>query len=249
MDAAAAARPQYNDVDAITTSPEVAALPELMWLGCYPQDAPAYHTFVVENSVRLSVQLQVPNRHCPSYHATAAGEVIRVVFPAGDAAELHLRSVDLLDLGGEVEATTRVYVVHPSAGEPWTWTALCVCWPDFGVLSPAALHALLREWDRRVVAAAAEAAPGNKINTHVHCRAGIGRSGTFALARALWRSPPRGGAAAWSLAAASGVLAEMRESRPGLVETDAQLAGATNAANALRGCCGGGAIPGSDPRV
>lgn len=235
MTTVAALRAQYNDVDAITTSPEVAALPERMWLGCYPQDALAYHTFVVEHVVRVSVQLQVPNRHCPNYHATAAGEVIRLALPAGNAAELHLRSVDPLDLGGEVEATTRIYMVHPDAGEPWTWTALCVSWPDFGVLSPAALQALLREWDRRVVAAAALAGPGDKINTHVHCRAGIGRSGTFALARALWRSPPRGGAAAWSLAAASGVLAEMRESRPGLVETDAQLAGAKDAGNALRG--------------
>lgn len=239
-------RTRYVDVTEIKMPPEVSSLPERLLLGAYPDDALSYLAFIFENRVRVSVQLQVPMPpRCPDYHATAIGEVVRAELPAGGTALLRLVSVDSLDVGGGTEAWRRVYAVSSSSSSssgggggscaPWTWTALSVRWPDFGVLPAAPFLALMREWGRLVDEAATSAGGGERITAHVHCMAGRGRTGTFALARVLSQTPPPAGAAAWSAAAASRVLAQMRASRPGLVETDAQLAGAVDAAKALRG--------------
>lgn len=164
--------------------------PEEFIVTAYPASPVLYWQEVIKSGSKVGIQLEIrgENYHLlPGQTTTVADSKITCL-----AEETLYPGVK-----------HRIYTIQESDTKERLFHHYTFEWPDFSTPSPQAMYQLMRAYKSHI-------SVGTQV--YVHCRGGIGRSGTFVFAAVLCNSDAKD-------VNPAAILRELRTQRPGFVET------------------------------
>lgn len=162
----------------------------------FPPNRLKYWDFITQERVNIGVQFE-PTGNFPEYH-----------LGVGDTHTTNLdESIRLLTQHEQDGIIYREYTLQSKQDIPRPYHHFYVQWPDLDIPNQERYFRFLDSYTKLLT--------GSDMKVHVHCKAGLGRSGTFVLTRALITQ--QGNPEVFTE-----VLQNMRKQRAGLVETSAQ---------------------------
>lgn len=180
----------------ILTDPRV---PEAFHVGAHPPGLVAYWAYMIAQDIHIGVQLQfIPFK---AYHLANVNEPLQFW-------DHSIQLVEREEQGPNI--VRRVYsITNSTTGESRLFHHFQLEWPDMGLPDEDSLLAVFDQYTALI------REDETRRRVHVHCWGGVGRSGTFVLARVLGFYPNI------SRDEAMDVLARLRRTRH-IVETSEQ---------------------------
>lgn len=191
------------------------SVPETFLVSAYPTSTSKYWLAMMVSGAQIGLQFE---HGFGSYHLVA-GQVHTFEF---GSVELK-KTTMLLPDGSLLE---RTYILTDLKGNCREFIHYSLKWDDFDVPNSEAFAELMLAYRNKIESLQAQ--KYSNITVHVHCRAGMGRSGTFLFSRTLACQPLQ------SLYAPSELLDLLRKQRPGLIDTELQSAFAMASVESLK---------------